>query len=439
MLETDTVAALSSASGSSRTAIVRVSGPQAVEIVGSFCSETAAGSVPGFHLSPVLLHLPEVGAFRCELLVFRAPASYTTEDVAEIHLHGSPILGEKLLLALCATGARPARPGEFTRRAYLGGRIDLAQAEAVCAVINSRSAAELRGASRALTGELSRLLAAAADELGDLLALLEASIDFSDQDVETAGPGEVENRIRSALSLLDSLKRNECSRRSDMPRMLICGAANVGKSSLFNLLVGRERVLTSPVAGTTRDIVAAELELAGSRILLLDSAGQADATGTIETLAAGAFRDCLETADAAIFVTEAHRPLAQRELELFKRIECRKLLVANKSDMGIAPEHSGVLCISCLRNEGLEKLRSALAHMIFSGVERYPDALVFSVRQQDAIARSVSALERARNAVEAELVAQDVREALDAIGEITGEVLSEEVLDRIFDRFCIGK
>jgi tRNA modification GTPase len=435
----DTIAALSSATGSSCAAIVRISGPEALRIAGSLCQGGVAKRVAGFRAEGAFIEIPGAGRVSCDVYVFRAPNSYTTEDVAEIHLPGSPLLVEKLLLELAARGARPAQPGEFTRRAYVGGRVDLAEAEAVSSVINAGSQAELAAATQVLAGALSELIGTISTRMKDALALVEAGIDFSDQDTGAGCPEEVSRLLQESAALLETGAGKQATATRDMLRIVICGAANVGKSTLFNRLVGRERVLTSPQPGTTRDVVSAETELGGTKLLLLDSAGHRTPDGEVETLALSAMEESVSTADLAVFVMEAHHPPSEREMEFCNGIECRRILVANKSDLGISTSIPECLRISCVTGEGLSALRAELARLVCTGTGRYPGALALSVRQRDALSRAREGLECALEQSEEELLAADLREAIGALGEITGGALGEELLDRIFSQFCIGK
>jgi len=427
---------------------MRVSGPEAVSIAGSFCPGGELDNQDGFRAVPARFVLPDSGILSCEVYIFRAPASYTTEDVAEIHFPGSPLLAEKILLALAHKGARPALPGEFTRRAFLGGRIDLVQAEAVGAVIEARSSAELAAAGNMLAGGLSEKLRSVSGQLKDLLALVEASLDFSSHEIEIASAGEISSQISGTLELLEPLAGWEMQPGRDVLKVIICGATNVGKSSLFNRMLAKERALTSPVPGTTRDVVSAPLDLDGTKIQLLDSAGRKESAGRIEKLVLSALDRHLEGADFALFVVEAHKQSSRQELDFFNQIECRKLLIANKCDLGESGDmyllrdpgfQAPGFPISCLTGQGIDKLKVTLKQVISAEVDRSPDALALSVRQRDAIRRAAVALRRGQTAAGEELLAQDLREALGALGEITGETLPEDILDRIFSRFCIGK
>lgn len=436
---TDTIAALSSASGASAVGIIRVSGPQAISIVSSMCTEAQLGESEGFCALPATLELPGAGRVSFDLYVFRAPNSYTTEDVAELHLPGSAVLAEKVLLALAGMGARIAAPGEFTRRAYLGGRIDLIQAEAVSLVISARSSAELAAAERTLEGSLSRGLSVAETRLGDVLAKLEASIDFSDQDIEIVTPEETVREIREAAGIIEAFAQPEPPPARDRLKILLCGRTNVGKSSLFNRLISKERVITSALPGTTRDLVGAVMEIEGTELLLLDSAGQKEADDEVEKLALHAMQSCVKKADAVVLVIEAGKPPMDAELEFFEGIEAPKLLVANKSDLGISLTLPECHVTSCVTGEGVERFKKRLRRLALEEMGRFPDALALSVRQRDALSRSLEALARALAAGGEELIAEDLREAVGAIGEITGETATEEILDRIFEQFCIGK
>lgn len=438
-LTADTIAALSSASGSSRTAIIRVSGPEAIDLVGSFCPGVEMGAAPGFHAVPALLDLPGAGRVQCEIYIFRTPASYTTEDVAEIHLPGSPLLVEKVLLALAGKGARPAAPGEFTRRAFLGGRIDLAQAEAVSSVINARSTAQLAAAARMLKGSFSKKLAPACEQLKHLLSLVEASIDFGDQDIELVSEGEIHSQLRQVSKLLNSLGTPQREARRDLLRVLICGAANVGKSSLFNRLLANERALTSSTPGTTRDVVSATLDLQGTQVLLLDSAGRKEVHGEVEALARSALDDSLKCVDIALLVIESYKTPTQVELDFFESLMCAKLLIANKCDLGLSDNLPECIKVSCLTGVGIAPLKKALVRAAMRKVGWHGAALALSVRQRDALKRARAALERAQASRGDELLAEDLRFGLNALGEITGETLTEEILERIFEQFCIGK
>jgi len=435
----ETIAALSSASGDSAIAIVRLSGPEAIRIAASLCPQSALESMTGFNAADAVLDIPGVGSVPVRAYIFKSPRSYTTEDVAELHLPGSPLLVEKTLLALADKGARLAEPGEFTRRAYLGGRIDLVQAEAVSAVIDARNTAELKSAGRVLAGLLSRKLSSISDELKDLLALAEASMDFSDHDIEPISSGEMKRRIGATHDLLrDCAGFGEEVSHGAM-KVLICGMPNVGKSSLFNKLLGTERVIVSGVPGTTRDVISASARFEDVEVLLLDAAGKKSPDGEVERFAMSALDDTLSDADAVIFLIEANGKPGNEEVIFFESIGSGKLLVANKCDLGVSDELPECHKISCRTGEGIPELVKLIEKLLLNEVERYPDEMMLTVRQRNAVRRACEALERAGATDALELVAQDMREAMGALGEISGEFVAGDILDRIFSRFCIGK
>ena len=459
----DTIAAVSTPAGSSPMAIVRLSGPEAFAILGSLLVEPRSdlAALPPYSACEAVLRLrPDGPRIPATLYLMRGPRSYTREHVAEVHTVGSPALVRMVLDALVAGGARIAEPGEFTRRAFLAGRIDLAQAEAVLAVIQARSAAELRAATRALGGHHSRHIHELADSLVGLRAQVEASIDFAEHDIEVFTHDGLLEAIGEALATVGSelARANSGSLPPEGVRVALCGLPNAGKSSLFNALLARDRALVTDVPGTTRDAVAEPLTLDGIRFHLYDTAGltrakagEADAIG-IEAVARA--RGLIGGTHIALAVVDASRPLGEAERELWAEIDApHRVLVLSKSDLAAAVSDEAAAALagqatvfrtSATTGEGVAELAAALVATVRAGhVDASPADLVWNARHRQALRRAREALERARAAAAdglgAEFVAADLRDAHDALGTVTGQIVAEDILDLIFAQFCIGK
>ena len=482
MTDNDTIVAVSTPTGYALRAVVRLSGPEAVEIVGrrfrpgagggeAACSAEAASAAKAGCLAPTdwrrafrasrgVLALSADGLeVPVTVYVMRAPRSYTREDVAEIHLPGSPPLLDMVLDDLLGGGdgkIRLARPGEFTERAFLNGRIDLAQAEAVLAVIRARSDSELLAASARLDGRVSAECAAIQDELAGLRALVEAALDFAEHDIQLISEQEVLERMRCVghrLRLEAEKGRGELASDGRL-HVVICGPPNAGKSSLLNRLVGQEVALVHHRPGTTRDPVGSEIELGGVYFAITDTAGLRAGASGIEAAASEKARRLARTAQLLIVVLDGSRLLDADMLELASGAPPNRVLCAvNKCDLpqvlnepllkvsGVAGE---IVHTSALTGEGMEELREALGHVVFEGrLDASAADCLYNARQRDAVRRAIRRLEEGEGAVREalgyEFVALHLREATDELGEITGTVTSDDILGRIFSRFCIGK
>lgn len=427
----DTIVALSSSPGAASRAVVRFSGAQALDVAAGICGvpvPRARGCVRGAVAAcggevPVLL------------LAMPGPRSYTREDVAEIHLPGAAPLAAEVLRRAAAAGAREARPGEFTRRALLNGRIGIGQAEAVMDAIRARSDAELRRAAERMAGRGGRALAGVSDALASLLADVEASIDFVEHDIPCVGRAEILERISGIMRALEAAPSGAAA-PDDVPRVLLAGPPNAGKTSLFNALTG-SRALVSPRPGTTRDVLEGEVRAGPVTFRLLDAPGDGDAPSGPEAAAVLRARGARDRADLVLHVRDGSRPFSLPSLD-----PARELVVLSKSDLAApASAARGYLRVSSITGAGLGRLRARAAAAVRRLCGAADSAL--SSRELDASRRAREALERARSAADADLgeefVAGDLREALNALGEVTGEVATEELLDRIFARFCIGK
>jgi tRNA modification GTPase len=409
----ETIVALSTPPGPGLRAVVRLSGPRALEF---------GGSEPG-------------------AVVFHAPRSYTREDLVEISLPSSPPLVDRLVRSLVGRGARPAKPGEFTLRAFLNGRLDLAQAEAVEQLISAEGEDDRRAALDQLEGSFSKRLGRIESELLDLCADAEAAIDFVDQDIEILPVDEARRRGKAALDELRELTAETAARKTSdaRPTVALHGLPNAGKSALFNALSGSDAIV-SEVAGTTRDVLSAELDV-GFPVRLLDAPGEAEAAG-LDGEAVRRSREAVRLADLLLVVVDVTRPDPSIEPKGRPAI-----LVLNKADLGRDEAvrrrfRSGeAVWTSAKTGEGLAELKRKVADLL-RGEDRPGARFRVSLRQGALLREAEAALDRASAAAPAlgmEFVSADLRAALAALGGISGRSTDEDLLDRIFSRFCLGK
>ncbi|MCX5648990.1 MAG: tRNA modification GTPase [Planctomycetota bacterium] len=459
----DTILAVSSPAGPGQRAILRLSGPDAVAIADRAFAASDHSSIsawPTFAARPgrleppgTLLSAPAVA------YLMRGPKSYTREDVVEFHVGAWPALEGLMVEGLLRAGARAAGPGEFTCRALLAGRLDLAQAEAVMAVVGASSEASLRAAGDLLSGHLSREIEGLVDRIRDALVRIEVDLDFSDQDIETAPAGEVARRLgllREALADLGRRSRGLETFAGEV-RLVIAGRPNVGKSSLFNRLLLEDRAIVAPQAGTTRDELRAALHLEGVTVVLSDTAGLDPGAPGRDELAGKARAkalEALERADLVLLALDATSPDYERTRDLVALLAAPMVVAVTKCDLesparalawlesrGLGAE---TIATSAVTGEGLGALRAALVRAVEGGaVDREASGPVVTARHRSAMEEAAGALGRAervaREGGEGELVALELREALAALGGILGREADAGVLERIFARFCIGK
>ncbi|MCP4364263.1 MAG: tRNA uridine-5-carboxymethylaminomethyl(34) synthesis GTPase MnmE [Planctomycetes bacterium] len=480
--QNDTILAVSTPRGSSLRAIIRISGPDALPCaMKSFTesppSSTSTETRATYRSLKGYINLGYRGSHAgapAQLYIMKAPRSYTREDVIEIHTIGSaPLveaLTEKLLQDARADGTalRTAEPGEFTKRAFLNGRIDMVQAEAVLRVIRSRTDSELRAAASQLEGGFSRELKKTHERITDLLSVLEASIDFSDQDVSTVSGEDALAEIEAIAGDLHRCVRtaDNGAIHCDGVKTVLIGPPNAGKSSLFNALLGRPRAITSHKSGTTRDYLGADLVVDGTALWLLDTAGlvQEDTNGNEEsgpeTLAIDMTARAVDASSLFILVLDGSKPMTERSFDSLPSFPFDQapgssncLLVINKADL---PQRFSIknlptkwrnlpiIYTSALTGDGIGELTSAVAEKITGGeVDCSTSTEALNARQRLLADSCLASLEKASRSVKeqlsAEFVALDIREASDTLGEFLGKITTEDILERIFSQFCIGK
>ncbi len=454
----DTIVAISSAVGEAARIIVRLSGPKARAIVESLsnrtCHFSSNASVVRSNLSVDSLVVP------AWIYSFIAPHSYTGEDLIELHLPGNPLLARMSLDACQRTGARPAEAGEFTARAYFNGRLDLSEVEGVAAVIAAHGEAELAAARQLLAGELSRRLEPAMELLADTLALVEVGIDFVEEDVTFLSAEQIGDRLARIDCVLAQLQSTSgrFEKLTHEPRVVLVGRPNAGKSTLLNALAGHERAIVSPIAGTTRDALSVPVFLRRGTIQLMDVAGMDSDSGQtrsdIHQQMQQQAKLAVDSADVRIAVEDstllrgtcglpvsagrdslAGRPCHGKETEFPPH-----LTVMTKTDLtaDVPPTRSGAIHVSALTGDGMQLLRDELDRLAF-GSETPGATLALTARHWQAIESARAALARAGRHAALEVLAADLRDALDSLGQILGVIAPDDLLGRIFSAFCIGK
>ncbi|NLH47946.1 MAG: tRNA uridine-5-carboxymethylaminomethyl(34) synthesis GTPase MnmE [Myxococcales bacterium] len=446
----DTIAALATARGRAGVAIVRLSGPDALAIGRKFFRpHTPAHTPPPRQMVlGTVLDGEKQPLDEALFVYFPAKSSYTAEPVVEFHLHGSPVVVETLLAALTAHGGRIAEPGEYTRRAFLGGRLDLSQAEAVAELIEARSLAAARAARRRLTGALSERVGRIRDRLTEALALAEAEIDFPDEDIGPLDRREMLAAIAAADAGVAALLAGHQRARTLAQGAVVAlaGRPNAGKSSLFNRLAGARRALVHETAGTTRDPIEAEVVIEGLPLRLVDTAGLRQTEHDVERAGVAWARETIAAADLAIYLIDGAVGVTADDRQwLAEFAAVPRLVVWNKLDLA-APDASfaglGDLAVSAKEGTNGEELRRRLVQLLGAdGADN--EALLAAVRHRNLAEKARLNLAAARDLATAgdksELAALELREAAAALGEIIGETTPDQVLDTIFARFCVGK
>ena len=447
MIAGETIAAISTPAGEGAIALIRVSGIDAIAVA----DEIFRGKEKPSGFASHVQHFGEIldGADRlidqAMLSIHRAPASYTGEDLVEISCHGGALVSAKVLEACLRAGARAARPGEFTERAFLNGKMDLTQAEAVIDLIRARTDLALRSATEQLEGRLGEKIRKIRDELISLLAHIDASIDFPEEGIAPDEGGTLRARLDSVREEIAALLATADQGRilREGVRVVIYGATNAGKSSLLNRLLGYDRVIVSETHGTTRDTIEETLNLDGVPIRLLDTAGLRASASELEREGIARTEKSLQLADLRLHIADRN---ATRPPHFDERAgDANEIVILNKSDL---PENGDwktfhALRISCMTGEGLPQLQKEMLARITRQNLRPESTVAINTRHRDCLRRALEACDRAATAMDdalaPEYVAVDLNEALRAVGEIIGAVDVEQILDSVFGQFCIGK
>ena len=458
MYADDTIAAIATAPGHGGIGVVRVSGPLAPRIAAAMVMCPQEHEAWESHRLYYGRIVDTAGALVDEGLavLMRAPRSFTGEDVLELHCHGSPVGLRRVVACALGNGARLAEPGEFTKRAFLNGRIDLTQAEAVIDMVRARTSAGAALAAQQLSGRLSDYLSELRLQVIRLKALLEAQIDFSEEDFDV-GAGELLATVTECIApiekLLGSYQQGKIIR--DGVRVAIIGKPNVGKSSLLNALLGEERAIVTPIAGTTRDAIDEPVDFDGIPVVLSDTAGlrDTDEAEAVERIGMQRTTNRIAHAQLLLTVLDASRPLdAQDDAVLRAHGGAAQVIVLNKIDLPCVTREADVhrirngdciVSVSAQRHIGLGDLRRVLLEKITLGAAAPETPVLTNIRHVDALTKAHASLGLARASIVSrcppDLVAVDVQDAIDHIGTVTGTITSEDVLDRIFSEFCIGK
>lgn len=469
----DTICAIATPAGQGGIGIVRLSGPQALSIASQVVrlrSGDSLSSVPShtLHLADLVIpalekhgevravrhRLPVSGLIDEALVVYmKAPRSFTAEDVVEIQSHGGMLVLELVCRVCLESGARMAEPGEFTKRAFLNGRLDLSQAEAVLDTIRAASSAGLNIAQRQLRGDLAHEIEQARASLLTVLAHVEAGIDFVDEDISFLQQEELVRIVRNTRAVVQKLESTARDGRivKEGARVVILGRPNVGKSSLLNRLLKEDRAIVTAIPGTTRDVIEESIDIDGVMIHLADTAGMRETDDVVEREGIKRARAAQDEADLLLVVVDGSMPLTSDDRELLRSVRDRKhMVLLNKADLAETVERDPALTdrlvyiMSAKTGMGVEVVKSALlAQLVSGGFEAGESVMVTNARHRDALRRASTSLDQAlesvRGGMAGELISIDVRAAADALGEITGAITTDEILGRIFSEFCVGK
>jgi tRNA modification GTPase len=462
-MDGDTIAAIVTPAGEGGVGVLRISGPEALSVLAKVFRDKHGRSRTSFETHK--MYFGRVASSDGDVVdqvlavAMLAPNSYTGEDVAELHCHSGRVVLRSVLELILEQGVRLAEPGEFTRRAFLNGRLDLAQAEAVADIVRAKTRQSLRLALSGLAGRLSAEVSTLRDRLIGVIAHIEAEIDFPEDDIDEFAVDSMRGIIAETISDLEGMIDKAASGRvyREGVSVVIAGRPNVGKSSIFNAIVKERRAIVTDVPGTTRDVIDEYVSLSGVPVRLMDTAGIRDTEDVVEREGVSRSRESLDQADVVLYVVDASsfergRDVSEDERTLANIPRDRTILVLNKIDLiqGIVSEApfgeltpSVVVKTSAVTGSGLDELENQIFEMVVREDLSAGEAVVTNVRHEDALRRAKKHLEDALSAADRDtpldLVVIDMRQGLNALGEITGETVDEDIIDRIFADFCVGK
>ncbi|PLX31362.1 MAG: tRNA uridine-5-carboxymethylaminomethyl(34) synthesis GTPase MnmE [Clostridiales bacterium] len=455
----ETIAAISTAPGEAGIGIVRISGPKALDILDALFKPKRRDSIREYaprkmvygHVSDGDERIDEVLA-----VYMKGPGTYTAEDVAEIDCHGGLVPSRKILEMALKSGARLAERGEFTKRAFLNGRLDLAQAEAVMGLIGAKTDKSYDIALDQLEGGLSKKVKAVRNELLSLLAQIEVSIDYPEEDIEEITYEKIlENEVSAKEAMIDLLKTAGTGKiMRDGLQTVIIGKPNVGKSSLMNALLQEARAIVTNIPGTTRDIIEEHLNIRGIPLKIVDTAGIRETEDMIEKMGVERSKAFFNKADLVILVLDAGEALREEDREMMEYVKARKSIVLiNKTDLEVRIDEKeiskimgdkAIIRTSVLKGSGLEQLEDKIVEMVYSGeIFQRGDALVTSARQKNALERALSsineAIETTKKKMPYDFIEIDIKNSYAFLGEIIGETVGDDIIDKVFSDFCLGK
>ncbi|HCS75071.1 MAG TPA: tRNA uridine-5-carboxymethylaminomethyl(34) synthesis GTPase MnmE [Clostridiales bacterium] len=459
MITEDTIAALATPPGEGGIAVIRLSGAESLRIARRLYVNGKREKQEQFEDRYLhygyILDKNQNKVDEVLLVYMKAPKTYTREDVVEIHCHGGMIPVQKIITLTLEEGARLAQPGEFTKRAFLNGRVDLAQAEAVMDLISSKSEDAAKASLNQMGGSLSRKIKALRDDLLDLMASIEVTVDYPEEDIEEMLRASIEKRLKEAkrecLHLLDTADQGRLIREG--LKVVIIGKPNVGKSSLLNALLRENRAIVTDIPGTTRDVIEDYVNIKGVLVRILDTAGIRETMDQVEKIGVEKSRELTRDADLILLLLDASNSLEEEDRKILQWLDDKRVLILlNKADKPSIIEEeeirsladSSIIWTSMIVGTGLDEVEDYIYDMVYSGSTGPKNpAMVTNNRHKEALIRGQKHIEEALKAMDAymplDIVTIDVRDAWEALGEITGECLTENLVDKIFMEFCLGK